>query len=160
LSNVFFSHLWWLYLYIMNAQCDDMLRWVMFWQVNCDVNIDMSPCTRDNRCQGPFTFCRQFPVYISGAFALLRVRQMQGERIQVNNSNLYIYFFKGKWTILRVTLSSSSPKLCVRPESMIVDTLGGICRWIDIRFYCTFLYYFSVGGLILDFTVHFCIISV
>jgi hypothetical protein len=31
-------------------------------------------------------------------------------------------------TILRVTLSSSPTKLCVRPESMIVDTLGGICR--------------------------------
>ena len=30
-------------------------------------------------------------------------------------------------TILRVTLSSSPTKLCVRPESMIVDTLGGIC---------------------------------
>ena len=29
--------------------------------------------------------------------------------------------------ILRVTLSSSPTKLCVRPESMIVDTLGGIC---------------------------------
>ena len=32
------------------------------------------------------------------------------------------------WTILRVTLSSSQTKLCVWPESMIVDTLGGICR--------------------------------
>jgi hypothetical protein len=32
-------------------------------------------------------------------------------------------------TILRVTLSSSPTKLCVRPESMIVDTLGGICRF-------------------------------
>ena len=62
-----------------------------------EVNINMSLCTRDNRCQGPFTFCRQFPVYISGAFALLRVRQMQGERTQVNNSNIYIYFFKGKF---------------------------------------------------------------
>jgi uncharacterized membrane protein (Fun14 family) len=31
-------------------------------------------------------------------------------------------------TILRVTLSSSPTKLCVRPESMIVDTLGGICN--------------------------------
>ena len=31
-------------------------------------------------------------------------------------------------TILRVILSSSPTKLCVRPESMIVDTLGGICR--------------------------------
>jgi hypothetical protein len=30
-------------------------------------------------------------------------------------------------TILRATLSSSPTKLCVRPESMIVDTLGGIC---------------------------------
>jgi hypothetical protein len=30
-------------------------------------------------------------------------------------------------TFLRVTLSSSPTKLCVRPESMIVDTLGGIC---------------------------------
>jgi hypothetical protein len=29
-------------------------------------------------------------------------------------------------TILRVRLSSSPTKLCVRPESMIVDTLGGI----------------------------------
>jgi len=31
------------------------------------------------------------------------------------------------WTILRVTLSSSLTKFCVRPESMIVDSLGGIC---------------------------------
>ena len=31
-------------------------------------------------------------------------------------------------TILRVKLSSGPTKLCVRPESMIVDTLGGICR--------------------------------
>ena len=30
-------------------------------------------------------------------------------------------------TLLRVTLSSSPTKLRVRPESMIVDTLGGIC---------------------------------
>jgi hypothetical protein len=30
-------------------------------------------------------------------------------------------------TILTVTLSSSPTKLRVRPESMIVDTLGGIC---------------------------------
>ena len=30
-------------------------------------------------------------------------------------------------TILRVTLSSSPTKLCVRPESMIVDALGGNC---------------------------------
>ena len=30
-------------------------------------------------------------------------------------------------TILRVTLSTNPTKLCVRPESMIVDTLGGIC---------------------------------
>ena len=30
-------------------------------------------------------------------------------------------------TILRVTLSSSPTKLCVQPESMIIDTLGGIC---------------------------------
>jgi hypothetical protein len=30
-------------------------------------------------------------------------------------------------TILRVILSSSPAKLCVRPESMIVDTLGRIC---------------------------------
>ena len=30
-------------------------------------------------------------------------------------------------TILRVTLSSSPTKLCVRPESMIVYSLGGIC---------------------------------
>ena len=30
-------------------------------------------------------------------------------------------------TILRVTLSSSPTKLRVRPESIIVDTLGGIC---------------------------------
>jgi hypothetical protein len=30
-------------------------------------------------------------------------------------------------TILRVILSSSPTKLCVRPESMIVDTLGRIC---------------------------------
>jgi hypothetical protein len=34
------------------------------------------------------------------------------------------------WPILRVTLSSSPTKLCVRPESMIVDTLGGICIWL------------------------------
>jgi hypothetical protein len=26
-----------------------------------EVNIDMSLCTRDNRCQGPFTCCRQLP---------------------------------------------------------------------------------------------------
>ena len=36
-------------------------------------------------------------------------------------------------TILRVTLSSSLTKLCVRPESMIVDTLGGICSYITIH---------------------------
>jgi len=34
---------------------------------------------------------------ISGAFALLRVRQIYGERTWVNNSNLYIYFFKCKF---------------------------------------------------------------
>ena len=33
-------------------------------------------------------------------------------------------------TILRVTLSSSPTKLCVQPESMIVDTLGGICKHV------------------------------
>jgi hypothetical protein len=33
-------------------------------------------------------------------------------------------------TILRVTLSKSPTKLCVRPESMIVDTLGGICTFL------------------------------
>ena len=38
-------------------------------------------------------------------------------------------------TILRVTLSSSPTKLCVRPGSMIVDTLGGICN-SDIYFQC------------------------
>ena len=32
-------------------------------------------------------------------------------------------------TILRVTLSSSPTKLCVQPESMIVDTRGGICMF-------------------------------
>ena len=37
-------------------------------------------------------------------------------------------------TILRVTLSSSATKLCVRPESMIVDTVGGICNWKMIFF--------------------------
>jgi hypothetical protein len=41
-------------------------------------------------------------------------------------------------TILRVTLSSSPTKLCVRPESMIVDTLGGICRPC-ILFFITWL---------------------
>ena len=41
-------------------------------------------------------------------------------------------------TILRVTLSSSPTKLCVQPERMIVDTLGGICTrsktklWSDV----------------------------
>jgi hypothetical protein len=28
-----------------------------------EVNINMSLCTRDNRCQGLFTCCRQLPVY-------------------------------------------------------------------------------------------------
>ena len=41
-------------------------------------------------------------------------------------------------TILRVTLSSSPTKLCVRPESMIVDTLGGICMSTD------YLYFFFI----------------
>jgi hypothetical protein len=39
--------------------------------------------------------------------------------------------------ILRVTLSSSPTKLCVWPESMIVDTLGGICKclkWVSLLF--------------------------
>jgi hypothetical protein len=36
------------------------------------------------------------------------------------------------WTILRVTLSSSPTKLCVRPESMIVDTLEGICNYMYV----------------------------
>ena len=31
-----------------------------------EVNINMSLCTRDNRCQGPFTCCRQLPVYDIG----------------------------------------------------------------------------------------------
>ena len=37
-------------------------------------------------------------------------------------------------TILRVTLSSNPTKLCVRAESMIVDTLGGICKSTDLTF--------------------------
>jgi hypothetical protein len=32
---------------------------------------------------------------------------------------------------MRETLSSSPTRLCVRPESMIVDTLGGICRSME-----------------------------
>jgi hypothetical protein len=35
-------------------------------------------------------------------------------------------------TILRVTISSSPTKLCVRPESMIVDPLGGICMSLHL----------------------------
>jgi hypothetical protein len=31
-----------------------------------EVNINMSLCTRDNRCQRPFTCCRQLPVYDIG----------------------------------------------------------------------------------------------
>jgi hypothetical protein len=31
-----------------------------------DVYINMSLCTRDNRCQGPITCCRQLPVYDIG----------------------------------------------------------------------------------------------
>jgi hypothetical protein len=27
--------LWYVYLYIMNARCDNMLKWVMLWQENC-----------------------------------------------------------------------------------------------------------------------------
>ena len=42
-------------------------------------------------------------------------------------------------TILRVTLSSSPTKLCVRPESMIVDTLGGICMSTDYLYFFKFL---------------------
>jgi len=39
------------------------------------------------------------------------------------------------WTILRVTPSSSPTKLRVRPESMIVDTLGGICSLMSNLIY-------------------------
>jgi hypothetical protein len=56
-----------------------------------EVNINMSLCTRDNRCQGTFTCCRQLLVYDIGCVCSFTCSPNVGRTTRVNNSNVYIY---------------------------------------------------------------------
>jgi hypothetical protein len=74
-----------------------------------EVNINVSLCTRDNRCQGPFTCCRQLLV------SCLQFNYLRVETLTPTWDTLTPTWedFVGRFcrTILRVTLSSSPTKL-------------------------------------------------
>ena len=77
-----------------------------------------------------FTKIRMFlyaRIYLLAKFGYVSCLQFNYLRVETLTPTWVDFVGRFCRTILRVTLSSSPTKLCVRPESMIVDTLGGIC---------------------------------